>query len=259
MAMARVSMEVPAELVGPVRETVLLLYQATAESLQLSLRAHSEGRGSLEEVAEHRARLAQLDELAGSLGWHAEARSGEPRPGGPAPPSAARQLSAPAELLHDAFYGALIDAGERLAVTASSAWRGELPLERVQEAAAEVLALHRLLGLLESLSARPNATGMASDTQTSHTKTTTDHGEIRRWVEEHGGRPARVRGSGDGGDPGMLRIDFPGGTGEEQLEPISWDEWFQKFDEAGLAFLYQEQRASGEDSTFFKLVQRDSD
>jgi hypothetical protein len=139
--MERVSVEVPSELVGPVRETVLLLYEATVESLQLSLRAHSEGRGSLEDVRLHRERLAQLDELAGSLGWEA----------GPD----ARHLNAPADLLHDAFYGALIDAGERLAVSASSAWRGELPLERVQEAAAEVLALHRLLRLLESLSLRP--------------------------------------------------------------------------------------------------------
>ena len=141
--MERVSVEVPSELVGPVRETVLLLYEATVESLQLSLRAHSEGRGSLEEVGVHvhRERLAQLDELAGSLGWETAPGTG--------------QLSAPADLLHDAFYGALIDAGERMAVTASSAWRGELPLERVQEAAAEVLALHRLLRLLESLSPRP--------------------------------------------------------------------------------------------------------
>jgi hypothetical protein len=146
MAMARVSVEVPSELVSPVRETVLLLYQATAESLQLSLRAHSEGRGSLEEVGAHRARLAELDELAGSLG----ARSG--RQGRPAPtPSRSLQLSAPAELLHDAFYGALIDAGERLSTTVDRAWRGELPLERVQDAAAEVLALHRLLRLLELL------------------------------------------------------------------------------------------------------------
>ena len=35
---------------------------------------------------------------------------------------------------------------------------------------------------------------MASNTQTSQTKTT-GHEELRRWVEEHGGRPARVRGS----------------------------------------------------------------
>jgi hypothetical protein len=92
---------------------------------------------------------------------------------------------------------------------------------------------------------------------TSTTKKTTDHEEIRRWVEEHGGRPARVRGTGGDGDPGVLRIDFPGGAGEDELEPISWDEWFQKFDEENLAFLYQEEKASGEDSTFFKLVNRD--
>jgi hypothetical protein len=56
-----------------------------------------------------------------------------------------------------------------------------------------------------------------------------------------------------------LRIDFPGGAGEDQVEHISWDEWFETFDKSGLAFLYQEQKASGEDSTFFKLVRRDSD
>jgi hypothetical protein len=132
--MARVSVEVPAELVGRVRETVLLLYEATAESLHLALRAHSEGRGSPRELHEHRARLAELDGLLTQLGT----------------PAGSRQVSAPADLLHDALYGALIDAGERLAVTASSSWRGEVPLERVQEAAAEVLALHRLLRLLES-------------------------------------------------------------------------------------------------------------
>jgi anaerobic selenocysteine-containing dehydrogenase len=54
----------------------------------------------------------------------------------------------------------------------------------------------------------------------------------------------------------VLRIDFPGGAGDDRLEPISWDEWFEKFDDEGLAFLYQERKASGEDSTFFKLVSR---
>jgi hypothetical protein len=91
----------------------------------------------------------------------------------------------------------------------------------------------------------------------SESNTTTDHEEIRRWVEEHGGKPARVKGTGDGDDPGMLRIDFPGGAGEDRLEHISWDDWFQKFDENGLAFLYQEKKADGEDSTFFRLLKRD--
>ena len=89
-------------------------------------------------------------------------------------------------------------------------------------------------------------------------KTTTDHDEIRRWVEDHDGRPVIVRGtgSGDNGD-GVLRIDFPGGAGEESLEPIPWDDWFRQFEENDLAFLYQERKASGEDSTFFKLVSRE--
>jgi hypothetical protein len=140
MAMARVSVEIPVELVARVRETVVLLYEATAESLHLALKAHSEGRGSPGELREHRVRLAQLDGLLTQLGWPA---GGEPSRG--------LELSGPEELLHDALYGTLIDAGERLAVTTTSAWRGELPLERVQEAAAEVLALHRLLRRLESL------------------------------------------------------------------------------------------------------------
>ena len=89
---------------------------------------------------------------------------------------------------------------------------------------------------------------------TSDTKSTRDHEEIRRWAEEHGGSPARVRGTGDADDPGILRIDFPGGAGEDQLEHVSWDEWFQKFNAIGLTFLYQEEKRSGEDSTFFKLV-----
>jgi len=90
----------------------------------------------------------------------------------------------------------------------------------------------------------------------SKSTTTTDHDEIRRWVEEHGGKPATVRGTGDGDGAGVLRIDFPGGAGEDRLEPIAWDEWFRKFEESDLAFLYQQEKAGGEDSTFFKLVSR---
>ncbi len=92
---------------------------------------------------------------------------------------------------------------------------------------------------------------MASDT-----RTTTDHDEIRRWVEEHDGKPASVRGTESGDEAGVLRIDFPGGAGDDQLEHISWDDWFAKFDESSLALLYQEKKASGEDSTFFKLIRR---
>jgi len=85
---------------------------------------------------------------------------------------------------------------------------------------------------------------------------TTDHEFIRTWAEERGGVPCAVAGTGGEGDPGIIRIDFPGYSGEGSLEPISWDEWFQKFDESDLAFLYQEETASGELSNFNKLVKR---
>ena len=133
--MARVSVEVPAELVEPIRETVLLLYGATAESLQLALKARARGSGSLPEVDAHRARLAELDGVLRTLGEGA----------GPVRVSASR------DLLHDALYGALIDAGERLAELSSRCWRGELPLDLVQAAAEEVLAIDRLLRELGEL------------------------------------------------------------------------------------------------------------
>jgi hypothetical protein len=85
-------------------------------------------------------------------------------------------------------------------------------------------------------------------------KTTTNHDTIRRWAEERGGRPARVKGTGGNGDPGMLRLDF--GERDPSLEEISWDEFFEKFDESDLAFLYQDETTSGDESRFSKFVER---
>ena len=93
---------------------------------------------------------------------------------------------------------------------------------------------------------------------TSQSTTTTDHDEIRRYVEERDGKPASVKGTGGDGDPGILRIDFPGGAGEESLEHIDWNEWFGKFDEQGLAAVLQERKSDGQPSTFMRLVSRDS-
>ena len=47
-------------------------------------------------------------------------------------------------------------------------------------------------------------------------QTTTDHDTIRKWAEAREGRPARVKGTGDAKDAGLLRLDF--GTPEESLE-----------------------------------------
>ena len=90
-------------------------------------------------------------------------------------------------------------------------------------------------------------------------KVTTDHKVIRKWVEDRGGWPASVKNTKGKDDPGLLRIDFPGYSGEGSLEKISWEQFFDKFDEKKLAFLYQDEKRDGEESRFFKFVNRDGE
>ncbi len=94
-------------------------------------------------------------------------------------------------------------------------------------------------------------------TVAGESKITTDHETIRGWVEERGGRPATVKRTGTGEDPGLLRIDFPGYAGEESLEPVSWEKFFETFEKERLAFLYQDKTAEGELSRFNKLISRE--
>jgi len=65
-----------------------------------------------------------------------------------------------------------------------------------------------------------------------------------------------VIGTGGRGDTGMIRLDFPGYSGEGSLQEISWDDWFEKFDENNLALMVQEKTARGQKSNFNKLVTR---
>jgi len=58
------------------------------------------------------------------------------------------------------------------------------------------------------------------------------HDEICRWVEERDGKHAIVKGTRDSSGGGVLRIDFPGVAGEDELEHVSWDDWFEIFDPA---------------------------
>jgi hypothetical protein len=90
----------------------------------------------------------------------------------------------------------------------------------------------------------------------AESKTTTNHDEIQRWVEARGGRPASVRDTGNGDDPGILRIDF--GDQDEGLEEIPWDEFFAAFDENKLAFLYQDETDDGGESRFNKFISREN-
>src|SRR3954449_12420912 len=87
-------------------------------------------------------------------------------------------------------------------------------------------------------------------------KTTIDHATIQKWVEQRGGHPAHVKATGSSTDPGVLRIDFPGFSGEGKLEQIEWDQFFDSFDSNELAFIYQDRTRGGKESRFNKLVSR---
>jgi hypothetical protein len=92
-------------------------------------------------------------------------------------------------------------------------------------------------------------------TKSSHV--TIDHEEIRQWAEQRCGRPSMVTGTGEVGHAGILRIDFPGYAGRGTLEPISWDEFFDKFEENKLALVYSA-HAHGHRSNFNKLIARET-
>lgn len=95
-------------------------------------------------------------------------------------------------------------------------------------------------------------------------KTTTDHDEIRRWAENHGGKPAVVKSTHhpeEGGrrrsrktGVGLLRLMFPKASqsDHDELEEIGWDDFFRQFDDSKLALLYEE------GSNFNKLIGRDT-
>ncbi len=90
----------------------------------------------------------------------------------------------------------------------------------------------------------------------SSSKTTTDHKAIQKWAEDRDGKPSIVKSTHDK-NGGVLRIDFPGYSGEGSLEEVEWEEWFKTFDERDLEFLYQDKTADGKESRFFKLISKE--
>jgi hypothetical protein len=79
-------------------------------------------------------------------------------------------------------------------------------------------------------------------------KLTADHGEIRRWVEAQGGCPGLVP-TGSGRD--RLAVAFD----PAECAPLSWDDFFDRFEREGLAFAYSPD-ANGEGIRSAKLVSR---
>ncbi len=72
------------------------------------------------------------------------------------------------------------------------------------------------------------------------------------WAEERGGKPSTVPGTEHDQHLGVLRFNFPGYGGQD-LQEVSWDDWFKTFDDRHLVFLFQEEMKDGKQSNFFRL------
>ena len=86
---------------------------------------------------------------------------------------------------------------------------------------------------------------------------TTEHDLIRAWIEARGGRPAIVRNPQSIGETEELKIDFSETKPSRRLKWISWSEFFSKFEEKGLAMLFQDRTNWGSDLSYFaRFVKR---
>ena len=98
---------------------------------------------------------------------------------------------------------------------------------------------------------------MARTSTDYQTKATIDHNKIRAWAGNRGGRPATVRATGGEEEPGLLRIEFDEPREGGSLEEVSWEAFFEQFEEDHLAFVYQDELKEGGFSRFCKFVDRD--
>jgi len=98
-------------------------------------------------------------------------------------------------------------------------------------------------------------------------KITTDHSVIRRWAQDRGGRPAAVMSQPGRSHAGFVHIDFPGhpthavaaeiwASSGASVAPLTWEEFFERFERDGLAFVYQERSSAGTPSRLFRIVNR---
>ncbi|GGY46810.1 hypothetical protein [Parvularcula lutaonensis] len=85
---------------------------------------------------------------------------------------------------------------------------------------------------------------------------TTDHDTIKSWAEARGGQPAFVGETLNDEQKGViLKIKF---QDEDNLETVSWDTFFDHFEEKNLAALLQDETSDGSKSRFVKFIDRSS-
>lgn len=89
----------------------------------------------------------------------------------------------------------------------------------------------------------------------SQIKRTTNHIRIKEWAKKRNAKPSVIRDEGE--TTGLIQFDFPG-YAKQNLQEISWEQWFDFFEENKLELAYQEHTEEGHRSNFNKLVDRNN-
>jgi hypothetical protein len=87
-------------------------------------------------------------------------------------------------------------------------------------------------------------------------KITANEEIIRGWIERRNGTPAIVRGSAD--TLQGLTILFGAEGGRSDLEPISWEEFFDTFNSGRLLFKYSDAKIENGNPPGFTFISRDN-
>lgn len=91
--------------------------------------------------------------------------------------------------------------------------------------------------------------------------TTIDHNEIQQWAEKYHGKPEII--TDPAGEKG-LRIDFPGKRDDMYLSQesfpneISWNDFFDLFEELQLAFIFDEPTNESDPSLSYRFIRREN-
>lgn len=86
------------------------------------------------------------------------------------------------------------------------------------------------------------------------TRITSDHSKIKQWADDRNAKPACYKCSSRSS---LLLFRFPGET-EEAVINLSWEEFFEKFEEHKLAFLYQDMNDRGKKSRFNSFIKKET-
>lgn len=85
-------------------------------------------------------------------------------------------------------------------------------------------------------------------------KITSLHDEIRTWVKARGGKPEIITSHTN--NKRQLKIEFNNHKPSDTHHAISWEEFFNFFDNNNLLFLYQETTLAGVQSRFYKFIEK---